>query len=128
MLGFSMLVSEASHGWGLTGVGAGGGRQVAFDGVGSLPMARIREVRSVKQAAVDVELARRGRNKAVHDAVRDSDRHAPYAAEGAMPLDFRFFQGFCFPPSLARVCAPLEMHANAQVVLLGCWTSGPRTG
>ena len=58
------------------------GSQVAFDGVGSMPMARIREVRSEKQAVVDVELARRGRNRAVHDAVRDSDRHAPFAAEG----------------------------------------------
>lgn len=48
-------------------------------------MARIREVRSEKQAVVDVELARRGRNKAVRDAVRDSDRHAPFAAEGTLP-------------------------------------------
>lgn len=50
-----------------------------------MPMARIREVRSEKQAVVDVELARRGRNKAVRDAVRDSDRHAPFAAEGMPP-------------------------------------------
>ncbi len=58
--------------------------QVVFDGVGSMPMARIREVRSEKQAVVDVELARRGRNKAVRDAVRDSDRHAPFGAEGTL--------------------------------------------
>ncbi|BDA49083.1 TBC1 domain family member 2A [Coccomyxa sp. Obi] len=60
--------------------------KVAFDGVGSMPMARIREVRSEKQAVVDVELARRGRNKAVRDAVRESDRHAPFAAEGLSSL------------------------------------------
>ena len=56
---------------------------MAFDGVGSMPMARIREVRSVKQAVVDVELARRGRSRSLREAVRDSERHAPFAAEGA---------------------------------------------
>lgn len=63
-----------------------GGAQVAFDGVGSMPMARIENVRVAKQAAVDVELDRRSRNKMVRDAVRDSERHAPYAAEGELSL------------------------------------------
>ena len=53
--------------------------------MGSMPMARIREVRVAKQADVDVELARRGRNQAVIHAVNDSERHAPFANEGAFP-------------------------------------------
>jgi hypothetical protein len=57
--------------------------QVAFEGVGSMPMARIREVRSVKQADVDTELARRGRAQLVLEAVNGSERHAPFAGEGA---------------------------------------------
>jgi hypothetical protein len=57
---------------------------VAFEGVGSMPMARIREVRVDKQAVVDVELQRRSRNKVVMDAVAASERHARHAAaEGA---------------------------------------------
>jgi hypothetical protein len=69
---------------------------VAFDGVGSMPMARIREVRSVKQAVVDVELARRDRSRAVRDAVADSERHAPFVAEGAQDrLPYRKQWRFC---------------------------------
>ena len=60
--------------------------QVAFEGVGSMPMARIREVRSVKQADVDTELARRGRAQLVLEAVNGSERHAPFAGEGAAAL------------------------------------------
>ncbi|KAK9919170.1 hypothetical protein WJX75_009858 [Coccomyxa subellipsoidea] len=77
--------------------------KVAFDGVGSMPMARIREVRSVKQAVVDVELARRDRSRAVRDAVADSERHAPFVAEGMSSLADRIKMAYA-----ARLARSIE--------------------
>ena len=57
--------------------------QVAFDKVGSMPMARIETIRVTKQADVDVELAKRSRSKQLREAVSMSERHAPHASQGA---------------------------------------------
>ena len=60
--------------------------QVAFDGVGSMPMARIDTIRVTKQADVDVELAKRSRNKQLREAVSMSERHAAFSSQGdALP-------------------------------------------
>ena len=56
--------------------------QVAFDKVGSMPMARIETIRVTKQADVDVELAKRSRSKQLREAVSMSERHAPHASQG----------------------------------------------
>ena len=56
--------------------------QVAFDGVGSMPMARIDLIRVTKQADVEVELAKRSRNKQLREAVSMSERHAPFSSQG----------------------------------------------
>ena len=50
--------------------------------MGSMPMARIETIRVTKQADVDVELAKRSRNKQLREAVSMSERHAPFAAQG----------------------------------------------
>lgn len=76
---------------------------MAFDGVGSMPMARIKDVRVAKQAVVDVELDRRSRSKTVRDAVRDSERHAPYAAEGAHGPLYN-----CMVPLYAHSCMAFD--------------------
>ena len=57
--------------------------QVAFDKVGSMPMARIETIRVTKQADVDVELAKRSRSEQLREAVSMSERHAPHASQGA---------------------------------------------
>ena len=57
--------------------------QVAFEKVGSMPMARIETIRVTKQADVDVELAKRSRSKQLREAVSMSERHAPHASHGA---------------------------------------------
>ena len=56
--------------------------QVAFDKVGSMPMARIETIRVTKQADVDVELAKRSRSKQLREAVSMSERHAPHTSQG----------------------------------------------
>ena len=58
-------------------------RQVAFEKVGSMPMARIETIRVTKQADVDVELAKRSRSKQLREAVSMSKHHAPHASHGA---------------------------------------------
>ena len=45
-------------------------------------MARIDTIRVTKQADVDVELAKRSRNKQLREAVSMSERHAPLASQG----------------------------------------------
>ena len=59
-------------------------RKVAFDGVGSMPMARIDTIRVNKQADVESELAKRSRNKQLREAVSMSERHAPFASQGEL--------------------------------------------
>ena len=74
--------------------------QVAFDGVGSMPMARIDTIRVTKQAVVEDELAKRSRNKQLREAVSMSERHAPFASQGsALKLVL------CSP------CAAVTLHA-----------------
>lgn len=46
--------------------------QVAFDGIGSMPMARIENYRQVKQEAVDFEMKRRNARKNLDHAIKDS--------------------------------------------------------
>ena len=43
--------------------------QVAFDGIGSMPMARIENYRQVKQEAVDFEMKRRNARKSLDHAI-----------------------------------------------------------
>ena len=43
--------------------------QVAFDGIGSMPMARIENYRQVKQEAVDFEMKRRNARKNLDHAI-----------------------------------------------------------
>lgn len=43
--------------------------QVAFDGIGSMPMARIENYRQVKQEAVDFEMKRRKARKSLDRAI-----------------------------------------------------------
>ena len=45
-------------------------------------MARIDTIRVTKQADVDVELAKRSRNKQLREAVSMSERHAPFSSQG----------------------------------------------
>ena len=47
-----------------------------------MPMARIDTIRVTKQADVDVELAKRSRNKQLREAVSMSERHAPFSSQG----------------------------------------------
>ena len=67
---------------------------MAFDGVGSMPMARIETIRVTKQADVDVELAKRSRNKQLREAVSMSERHGPFAAQGGCEIH----------PSISGMC------------------------
>ena len=60
--------------------------QVAFDKVGSMPMARIDTIRVTKQADVDVELAKRSHSKQLREAVSMSERHAPHASQGVRAI------------------------------------------
>ena len=45
-------------------------------------MARIDTIRVTKQADVEVELAKRSRNKQLREAVSMSERHAPFSSQG----------------------------------------------
>ena len=47
-----------------------------------MPMARIDTIRVTKQADVEVELAKRSRNKQLREAVSMSERHAPFSSQG----------------------------------------------
>ena len=62
--------------------------QVAFDGVGSMPMQRIRDVREVKQAVVDTEMERRERRQELRRSLSvprvSSTDSVPLPSEGAL--------------------------------------------
>jgi len=59
-----------------------GRAQAAFEGVGSMPMARIRGFRTAQQAAVEVELARRGRGRSAPPPEPHPPGAQPAAANG----------------------------------------------
>lgn len=73
-----------------------------------MPMARIDTIRVTKQADVEVELAKRSRNKQLREAVSMSERHAAFSSQGDELPNMLWVT--CLPPTtttsgMGRACA-----------------------
>lgn len=63
-----------------------GTTQVAFDGIGSMPMARIENYRQIKQEAVDFEMKRRNARKNLDHAIIASPQGQDMQTAGSFAI------------------------------------------
>ena len=104
-------------------------------------MARIDTIRVTKQADVEVELAKRSRNKQLREAVSMSERHAPFSSQGEniscspiydtkMAAHIAAMNGMTWEPARAPLVSilrhapaaaiPDSTHARSTTDLRGC--------